>query len=444
MDVLSEYRSKLKTPDEAVKCIKSGDWIDYSVAIGFPQLLDEALAKRTEELTDVKIRGNLIFGPIKTVEADPNREHFVYNSWHLSGYERKLADRGLCNYIPMIFRLLGQYYFHFCDVNVAMMAVPPMDKHGYFNLSCSTGVAKAILDKADVIILEINENLPKVRGGFDEVIHINEIDMIVEGEHGPLPGMPVKEPSPEDVKIAEYIAERIPSGGVIQLGIGKMPNTVGKLLADSDLKDLGMHTELCTDAYVDLYEAGKLTNKANTMHKGKGMTGIAFGTQRLYDWIDENPGVAFAPLEYVNSPGIIERLDNMMSINNCLAVDLYGQVCAESVGLRQISGTGGQLDYLTGASSSKGGKAFICMTSTFIDHEGKRQSRIKPFFNGDIVTDPRSQTYLLVTEYGVVNLVGRTTWERAEMLIGLAHPDFRDELIKDAEAQGIWRHSNRR
>lgn len=443
MDVLSEYRSKLKTPDEAVKCIKSGDWIDYSVAIGFPQLLDEALAKRTEELTDVKIRGNLIFGPIKAVEADPEREHFIYNSWHLSGYERKLCDRGLCNYIPMIFRLLGQYYIHFCDVNVAMMAVPPMDKHGYFNLSCSTGVAKTILDKADVIILEINEHLPVVRGGFDEVIHIKDVDMIVEGEHAPLPSMPVQEPSPEDVKIAEYIAERIPSGGVIQLGIGKMPTVVGKLLADSDLKDLGMHTELCTDAYVDLYEAGKLTNEANTKHRGKGMTGIAFGTQRLYDWIDQNPGVAFAPLEYVNAPRIIGQIDNMMSINNCLAIDLYGQVCAESVGLRQISGTGGQLDYLTGASISKGGKAFICMTSTYMDG-GVRKSRIKPYFNGDIVTDPRSQTYLLVTEYGIVNLVGRTTWERAEMLIGLAHPDFRDELIRDAEAQGIWRESNKR
>ena len=164
----------------------------------------------------------------------------------------------------------------------------------------------------------------------------------------------------------------------------------------------------------------------------------------FYDWTNENRGLLSAPIDYCNDPYVMAQNDNMMSINNCLAVDLYGQVCAESVGLRQISGTGGQLDYLTGASSSKGGKAFICMTSTFIDHEGRRQSRIKPFFNGDIVTDPRSQTYLLVTEYGVVNLVGRTTWERAEMLVSSAQPDCRDGLIRAAEEQKIWRRSNKR
>ena len=172
MTAQEEYRAKLRTPEQAVQAVKSGDWVDYTTSLGFPILLDAALAKRRDELTDVKIRGNLLFGPIQTVECDPTREHFCYNSWHCSGYERKLCDKGLCNYIPMIFRNVVPYYRHFLTVNVAMMCVTPMDKHGYFNLSCATGVARGILEKADIVILEVNERLPKICGGFDESIHI--------------------------------------------------------------------------------------------------------------------------------------------------------------------------------------------------------------------------------------------------------------------------------
>ncbi len=444
MNVYSKYKSKLRTPDEAVKCIKSGDWVDYTVSLGFPYLLDKAMAKRRDELYDVKIRGNLIFGPIEAVECDPQREHFTYNSWHCSGYERKLCDRGLCNYIPMAFRNVTPYYFHFLTVNVAMVCATPMDKHGYFNLSCSTGVAKGILDKADIVIIEVNEKLPKVYGGFEEAIHIDEVDYIVEGEHPPLPILPIDPATEEDVKIAQHILPYIPSGATIQLGIGSMPNVIGKMLADSDLTDLGMHTELCSDAYVELYEAGKLTNRRKKIHRNKGVTGIAFGSEKLYEWVDENPGLMICPLEYVNAPDVIAQLDDMISINSCISVDLYGQICAESAGLRHISGTGGQLDYLTGASMSRGGKAFICMTSSFVDKAGERHSRILPQFMGDIVTDPRSQGYFIVTEYGVINLAGRSTWERAEMLVSIAHPDFREDLIKAAQKQKIWRQSNKR
>ena len=176
MDFISEYRSKLRTPEEAVKVVKSGDWVDYTSNVCFPTLLDAALAKRKEELTDVNIRGNLIFGPIQTVECDPSREHFFYNSWHCSGYERKLCDQGLCNFIPMIFRNVVPYYRHFLTVNVAMMCVTGMDKHGYFNLSCAAGIAKGILETADIVILEVNEHLPRILGGFDESIHISEVD----------------------------------------------------------------------------------------------------------------------------------------------------------------------------------------------------------------------------------------------------------------------------
>ena len=444
MTAQEEYRAKLRTPEQAVRAVKSGDWVDYTTSLGFPILLDAALAKRRDELTDVKIRGNLLFEPIQTVECDPTREHFCYNSWHCSGYERKLCDKGLCNYIPMIFRNVVPYYRHFLTVNVAMMCVTPMDKHGYFNLSCATGVARGILEKADIVILEVNERLPKIYGGFDESIHISEVDYVVEGEHPPLPQFPIAPPTEEDVKIADLIVPYIVDGATLQLGIGGMPNVVGARLAESDLKDLGMHTELCGDAYYELYKAGKLTNRRKSHQRGKGVTGIVFGSQALYDWVDQNPGVVVEPLEYVNAPETIGKLDNMISINNCIAVDLYGQVCAESAGLRHISGTGGQLDYLTGAAMSKGGKAFICMTSSFVDKTGVRRSRVLPHFGGDIVTDPRSQAYYIVTEYGAVNLAGRSTWERAELLVSIAHPDFREDLIAAAEDQKIWRRSNKR
>lgn len=438
------YKQKLRTPQEAVKIVKSGDWVDYATSLGFPILLDAALAERKEELHNVKIRGNLLFGPIKAVECDPQREHFIYNSWHFSDYERRLSDRGLCNYIPMIFRSVGTWYRHFLDVDVAMISVTPMDKHGYFNLSSSTGVAMEILRKAKKIIVEVNENLPWINGGFDEVIHISEVDYIVEGEHGPLPEVPEEPVKEADMKIAENIMPYIPQAATLQLGIGAIPNSIGSLLVNSDLKDLGMHTELCSDAYVDLFEAGKLTNKKKTLHKGKGLTGIAFGTKRLYDWIDRNPGVTIAPLEYVNDPEVIGRLDNMISINSCISVDLYGQICAESAGLRHISGTGGQLDYVTGAVMAKGGKSFICLNSYHMDKEGNKKSCILPQFMGDIVTSPRSQAHFIATEYGCVNLAGCSTWERSERLISIAHPDFRDELISAAEKQKIWLPSNKR
>ena len=444
MNYEHEYRRKLRTPEEAVQAVKSGDWVDYTTNVCFPTLLDASLARRRDHLTDVKIRGNLLFGPIQTVECDPSREHFCYNSWHCSAYERRLCDRGLCSYIPMLFRNVVPYYRHFLTVNVAMMAVTPMDRHGYFNLSCAAGVAKGILDKADIVILEINEHLPRIYGGFDECIHIDQVDFIVEGAHPPLPQFPIAPPTEEDLRIADWIVPQIPSGATLQLGIGAMPNVIGARLAESGLQDLGMHTELCGDAYYELFRAGKLTNARKAIHKDKGVTGIVFGSQALYDWVDENPGVMAAPLEYVNAPETIAQLDDMISINSCISADLYGQVCAESAGLRQISGTGGQLDYLTGAAMSRGGKAFICMSSSFMGKDGVRRSRIVPHFQGDIVTDPRSQAYYLVTEYGGVNLAGRSTWERAEGLISIAHPDFREELIAAAEAQKIWRLSNRR
>lgn len=444
MNFAEEYKRKLKTPEEAVKLVKDGDWVDYSVGIGFPVLLDAALAKRKDELRDIKIRGSLAMQPIQAVEQDRERRTFTYNSWHCSGYERKLCDEGLCNYIPMIFRNMASYYRRYLTVNVAMISVAPTDSKGFFNFSMVNCTTRAILDAADLIILEVNEHMPRVYGGQEDCIHISEVDVVVEGEHKPLAQLPVPPATEIDEKIASLLLPHIPDGATIQLGIGGMPNSVGKLMAESDLKDLGMHTELLSDGFVDLYEAGKLTNSRKTLHRGKGVFGIALGSQRLYDWVGENQGLLSFPMDYVNQPSVMAQMENMISINNCIAIDLYGQVSSESAGTRHISGTGGQLDFSTGAYDSPGGKGFICMTSSYRDKAGNLKSRILPkFTEGDIITTPRTQAFYIVTEYGIVNLAGRSTWERAELLISLAHPDFRDELIAAADKQKIWRNSNR-
>ena len=444
MNCKEEYSAKLCTPEEAVKCVKSGDWVDYITGTAFPASLDAALAERRNELENVKIRGNMIAGPIMVVEKDPDMEHFVYNSWHCSAYERKLWQEGRIFFTPMTYRNIGWYYSEHLKVDVAMISVSPMDKHGYFSFGCAVGMAWAALSQAGKIILEVNEAIPRVHGIYHNAIHISQVDAVVECGWRELKEgkqLPIGE---TDEAIAENVLPYIEDGSTLQIGVGNVPNALGKLIARSDLRDLGMHTELCGNGFLELFKAGKLTNAKKSHFRGKGMAGIVFGSQDLYDWVDQNPSIMIAPLEDVNAPATIAQLDNMVSINNCIAVDLYGQICAESAGLRHISGTGGQLDYVTGAAMARGGKAFICMTSYFVNKDGERQSRILPHFSGDIVTAPRSQAHFIVTEYGAVNLAGRSTWERAEMLISIAHPDFREELIRAAEAQKIWRASNKR
>lgn len=444
MDYLNEYSSKLCSAEDAVKCVKDGDWVEYTTNLGFPVVLDLALSKRRDELHRVKIRGDLIFGPIQVVECDPTQEHFVYNTWHCSAYERKLCDRGLAFFEPMVFRNLGWYYKNFLRSNVFMGTVSGMDSEGYFYFGSSLGVSKCIADNSDTVIVEVNRNMPRIKGSEAVRIHISEVDMIVESGDPLLYEMPNPAPTETDIKIANLVLPHICDGSTLQLGIGGMPNALGELIADSDLKDLGMHTELCSDGYLAMFKAGKLTNAKKSLHPGVGVLGIAIGSHEMNQWLSDNPGFAGYPLSYVNDPYIISQNDNMISINSCISADLYGQVSSESSGTRQISGTGGQLDFVTGASMSRGGKAIICMTSSFIDRSGNMHSRIVPSFSGDIVTTPRSQVYYLATEYGIVNLAGLTTWERADALISIAHPDFRDELIKAAEAQRIWLPSNKR
>lgn len=446
MSIVNEYKSKLCSPDDAVAIVKSGDWVDYGMGLSQPVVLDEALAKRKHELRDVKIRSILTVMPRQVVIKDPDRETFTYCSWHFSGYDRKLNEQGLCNFIPMIYRNLPSYYRNYLAVDVAMVSVPPMDKHGYFNFSLNNSATRATLETAKKVIVEINENLPIALGGREECIHISEVDYIVAGNNTPAIELPGTIPDEIDQRAARLIVDEIVDGATIQLGIGGMPNAVGNLIAESDVKNLGMHTEMLVDAFLTLYEKGKLTNKFKNTDKGKGAWTFCMGSQKLYDWVDNNPSLASYPVDYLNDPEVIARIDNFISVNNCIEVDLFGQVSSESSGLRHISGSGGQLDFVTGAYSARGGKSFMCFRSSYTDPKtGEFRSRVVPTLPvGTIVTTPRSQAQYFVTEWGKVNLAGCSSWERAERLISIAHPDFHDELIRQAEQMKIWRRSNKR
>lgn len=443
MDLYSAYRAKLCSAEEAVKVVRSGDWVDYGSNNAYPPALDAALAARRDELRGVKIRGNLLQGPVAVVECDPEGEHFIYNTWHCSAYERRLCDRGRAFFTPMVFRNMAWYYRSFLTTDVAMISVAPMDAEGNFNLSGALGVTSAIAECARHLIVEINPAMPRISGEGAK-LPLEKVDAIVEGEAHPLWEMPTPPPSEIEKQIAAHVFPHLCDGATVQLGIGGVPNAIGELIADSELRDLGMHTELASDGYLAMHRAGKLTNRRKTLHPDVGVLGLAIGSREFYDWLDGNPEILGYPLDYVNSIPVIAQNDNMISINGCLAVDLYGQVCSESVGTRQISGTGGQLDFVNGATMAKGGKSFLCMSSSFTDKAGERHSRILPQLGGDIVTTPRSEIFFLATEYGAVNLAGKSSWERAEALISIAHPDFREELIRAAERQRIWLPHNKR
>ena len=301
-----------------------------------------------------------------------------------------------------------------------------------------------MIENADTVIVEANNSMPRCLGGRGESIHISEVDFIVESDNKAILTLDSPPITSVDEKIAALIVEQIEDGSCIQLGIGGMPNAVGKMIAQSDLKDLGVHTEMLADAYLDMYEAGRITNSRKNLDPGKMVYTFALGSRRLYNFINDNPVCASYPVDYTNKLSHISANDKVISINNAVEVDLYGQVSSESSGFRHITGTGGQFDFAYGAYHSKGGKSFICLSSGVRGKDGSLKSRIRPAFGpGSIVTLPRTVTHYVVTEYGMVCLKGKSTWERAEALISIAHPDFRDELIDAAEKMKIWMASNR-
>ena len=446
-EFLGMYQSKLTTAEEAVKVIKSGDWVDYGFCNTHPHVLDEALARRAPELEDVKVRGGIALWKPAIFDIEEPAKHIIYNSHHTSGFERKHIDTGACFYEPMRYSELPRYYYdHINPPDVAMIQVGPMDKHGYFNFGVSASHMKAICDTAKILIVEVNQNMPRCLGGFGESVHISDVDMIVEGRNDPMGQLLSATPTEIDKAVAKQVVERIPNGACLQLGIGGMPNAIGSLIAQSDLKDLGVHTEMYVDAFVDIAKAGKITGARKQLDKGRQVYAFGAGTQKMYDYLNDNPECMSAPVDYTNDIRSISALDNFISINNAVDIDLFGQVNAETAGLKHISGAGGQLDFVLGAYLSNGGKSFICLSSTFMNKKtGKLESRIRPTLeNGSIVTDTRANVHYLCTEYGCVNLKGLTSWEKAEALISVAHPDFRDELIAEAEKLHIWRRSNKR
>jgi len=437
-DWRDEYRRKLILAGEAAGLVKSGMWIDYGAICGFPSLIDAELAERAHELREVKVRAEHSHTQLPGV--DPDQEHFIYNSWFLGKVERDYHRMGCCSYIPFGLSEGPRMYREWLkdEVDITFIEVTPMDENGNFNFGTSVTRQKAACDVAKIVVVEVNEHQPWVYGGYDEVVHISQVDYIVENYEYKIPEFPAEQITGEDEVIAEYLAEQIEDGATIQLGVGALPHVVGKLLIKHGLKDLGIHSEMFNDSMMELIEAGVVTGKEKNLNPGRAVHCFAAGSERLYKFMDRNPALAGFPVDYTNDPYVIAQNNKQIAINSTLRVDLRGQVCSESVGCRQISGTGGQLEFTRGAYMSPGGKAFICLHSTRKDKDGKSISNIVPTLElGDMVTVPASDVSHVVTEYGMVNLKGKSTWQRAKLLISLAHPDFRDELEKAARRENI-------
>ena len=417
---------------EAAGLVKSGMWLDYGGALCQPDVFDKALAARAIELSDVKVRSCLSVRPRAFIEADPKGEHFHSLNWHFGGYDRAKHDAGLCVYIPLNLGEVPDYYRRFIDpVDIVVLKTCPLDEDGYFNFGPTNVWMRALIETAKTVIVEETMGLPYVFGDSNGV-HVSEVDFIVEGDHTPATELHNPPASDLDHAVAQNIAAEVDDGACVQIGIGGMPNAVCSLLKESGVKDLGVHTEMLTDGIIDLYKAGYITGARKALNPGKIAFTFALGTRSMYEALDRNADMMCCPVDYTNMPHIIMQNENVVSINSTTQIDLQGQAASESDGHRHISGTGGQLQFVRGAYASKGGKSFMCLPSTF-ERKGVRKSRIVlNLTQGNIVTTPRSDVMYVVTEFGIVNLKGKSVASRAKALISLAHPDFREQLEREA------------
>ncbi len=420
------YRQRIATPKEAVKAVKSRDRIFLTGNCSVPSKILSALVDRAEELEGVEICQALTVGSADYVNPDMEG-HLRVNTMFISHNTRKAVQEGRADFTPV---LLSEFPLLFKNkilpVNVAFVHLSPPDEHGYCSFGVEVGLSKSPAESADIIIAEVNEKMPRTLG--DSFIHVSAIDYAVPVNY-PLPELPMGGGELSDTvqKIAGYIAELIPDEATMQMGIGAIPDAVLNHLYDK--KDLGIHTELFSDGVIDLVEAGVLTNAQKTLHPGKIIAGFILGTDRLYKWVHNNPLIEFLRTEYVNDPFTIAQNEKMVAINSAIEVDLTGQICADSIGTRLYSGVGGQLDFIYGASLSKGGVPIIALPSTAKDF-----SRIVPTLKeGAGVITTRNHVHYVVTEYGVADLYGKTIRERAQALINIAHPQFRDQLSREAK-----------
>jgi acyl-CoA hydrolase len=425
------------TAAAAAGLVKSGDWVDYGAVLAQPDVFDRALAARKAELRDVKIRACLSTRPRAALEVDPQREHFQWYSWHFSGYDRKQHDAGLCHYIPCNLGEISDYYRRFIEPpDIFVLKTRDVDANGYFNLSISSLWNRAIASRAKIVVVEVSEGLPYMYGA-DNGLHISEVDYVIDGDPGLPPELPNPAPGDADRAVARLIAAEIGDGACVQVGIGGMPNAVCSLLLESGVRNVGIHTEMLTDGLVELYKGGIITGAAKTLDPGKIVCSFALGSQALYRAVDRNADFLCCPVEYTNLPHMIMQNERVVAINNTTQMDLQGQASSESSGHRHISGTGGQLQFVRGAYASKGGKSFVCLSSTYERH-GIRKSRIVlELTPGNVVTTPRSDMMYVVTEFGMVNLKGKSVPERASAMISLAHPDFREGLEREARGHGL-------
>lgn len=438
------YQSKLVSAAEAALMVKSGDWLDYGVGASHPVAFDQALAARAEDLQDVKVRGAFTLWMPAIFWIENPGEHFCWNSWHFTAIDRKIMDMGCGFHSPMSFLELPRYYSENVEpISVAVCQVAPMDAEGYFSFGTSPSYQAAVFARSTIRIVEVNHNMPRTRGSSDAEIHISQVDFIIEGPNVNIAEVEPVQPDDIDRRVADLIVEEIPDGACLQLGIGRMPNAVGSLIADSDLKDLGVHTETYVNAFMDIAARGKISGLNKSIDRGRQVYSYVLGSRQLYDFVHENPDLMATTIDYSNDPRIIAQLDNFISINNAVEIDLFGQVSAESNGLKQISGTGGYLGFVMGAYWSKGGKSIVCLSSTHGRTEQRKSRVVATLPQGTITTGHRTLAHWVVTEFGKTNLKGMSTWQRADALISIAHPDYRDDLIKEAADMGIWRRSNR-
>ena len=415
------YESKLTTADEAVKHIPDGSRVFFGHAANEPFVLTDAFVRNYEQYKDVEVVHWVPMG--KGEYCDPKMKgHVKHNAMFVGGVTRKAVQEGRADYTPFFYHQSTRFFSDGTfPIDVVLISVTPPDQHGYVSLGVSVGGTKPAALNAKLVIAQVNDQMPRTMG--DSFLHVSQLDYCVEASM-PLPELGGGAIGEVEEAIGRHIAGLVEDGSTLQLGIGTIPDAVLKFLGDK--KDLGIHSEMFSDGVVDLYEKGVITGANKTLDKGKMVAAFLMGSKKLYDFVDNHPDVLMKTVDYVNNPAVICQNPKVVAINSCLQVDFCGQVNSESMGTKQFSGIGGQLDYVRGASMCPDGKAILAMPSTA---KGGTVSRIVPVFDiGTTVTTTRTDVQYIVTEYGVANLRGQSLRRRAELLIGIAHPKFRDEL----------------